>query len=714
MSLLTILALLVVAQQGPLTGTVRSLDGAPVAGARVTLLRSGAATVSTTTDASGSFAIAGAPRSGEVQITAPGFAPARRPVGDGALEVVLLPAPVSESIVVTADRPPVWGDPASGVTVLSPTDLASIPALTADEAIRVVSGFSLFRRSSSRASNPTTHGVSMRGLSASGASRGLVLMDGVPLNDGFGGWVTWTRLPPAAIARVEIDRSAKADALGSDALGGVIRFVSAAGLGPSMLLAGETGSHNTATIDGSAGGRIGRAAVFGAASWLHTGGVIPVAEESQGAIDRRANADWGNAFGRVEVAGSGRRLTVTGWGGRDTRNNGTVVQRNTMSGGTGAVAFEMLGRQTTFATRVSVSPNSFFQTFSAPGAGRNTETLTSTQTTDTLTTRAVVEVGRTLPRGHLLVRGLLSRARADFEDVRPSSTIQMDLRDDSEAISVEGAYAAAARVSVVAGARHEWRAAPGDEDGRDTATVGRAAVAVQVTDAIVARASAAASHRWPTLNELVRNFQAGAVLTLANPDLRPERAVTIDGGAGLSFARWSASAAVFRTVIEDAIANVTLAGGPGIRRQRRNAGDAHVNGFEIDGEVRPVDRLRVRGSMTVTDATFANSLEPPLEGKRLPQIPRAAGSIWVQVDLPRDLDATLVWRGIGTQFDDDRNAFELASARQLDARIGGRVREFSWHLMVENVFDSRIEVGRTPLVTVAPGRAVRAGVSWKR
>ena len=62
-------------------------------------------------------------------------------------------------------------------------------------------------------SNPTTHGVTMRGLSASGSSRGLVLLDGVPLNDGFGGWVTWTRLPPDAISRVDVDRGAEGEAV---------------------------------------------------------------------------------------------------------------------------------------------------------------------------------------------------------------------------------------------------------------------------------------------------------------------------------------------------------------------------------------------------------------------------------------------------------------------------------------------------------------------
>ena len=90
--------------------------------------------------------------------------------------------------------------------------------------LRSVSGFSLFRRSSSRASNPTTHGVTLRGLSASGASRGLVLLDGVPLNDGFGGWVTWTRLPTDALDNVRVNRGAGGDTYGSDALGGVISF----------------------------------------------------------------------------------------------------------------------------------------------------------------------------------------------------------------------------------------------------------------------------------------------------------------------------------------------------------------------------------------------------------------------------------------------------------------------------------------------------------
>ena len=64
--------------------------------------------------------------------------------------------------------------------------------------------FSLFRRSSSLSSHPTAQGVSLRGIGPSGVSRTLVLVDGVPFNDPFGGWVYWTRVPLESVDRIEV------------------------------------------------------------------------------------------------------------------------------------------------------------------------------------------------------------------------------------------------------------------------------------------------------------------------------------------------------------------------------------------------------------------------------------------------------------------------------------------------------------------------------
>jgi hypothetical protein len=58
----------------------------------------------------------------------------------------------------------------------------------------------------------------------------------------------------------------------------------------------------------------------------------------------------------------------------------------------------------------------------------------------------------------------------------------------------------------------------------------------------------------------------------------------------------------------------------------------------------------------------------------------------------------------------------MARATQIDVRVAGRVgpgNRFGWHVVVENAADARIEVGRTPLVTLAPGRVWRAGLGWR-
>ena len=134
---------------------------------------------------------------------------------------------IAEQVTVTAGRRELRGADAPGASsLLLPRPTCSAPPRS-NPTTRCVRrpGFTLFRRSSSRTANPTTQGVTMRGLSASGASRTLVLAGGVPLNDPFGGWVYWGRVPQAAIERIEVVRGGLSDLYGADAVGGVIHIV---------------------------------------------------------------------------------------------------------------------------------------------------------------------------------------------------------------------------------------------------------------------------------------------------------------------------------------------------------------------------------------------------------------------------------------------------------------------------------------------------------
>src|SRR5713101_1328079 len=201
-ALVSSICLPVAAQQNPRSGTgrvqgvVRDSTGAAIPGGEVTL-RSGAFTAVRTTDGNGEFVFESvAAESGSLVVRALGFIPAERQ----------------------------WSFAASGV-VLSQDNFAATAVRTIDDALRQVPGFSLFRRSGSRTANPTSQGVSLRGLGASGASRAIVLADGVPLNDPFGGWVYWDRVPHESVTQVEVLRGGASHLYGSSALGGVVNIM---------------------------------------------------------------------------------------------------------------------------------------------------------------------------------------------------------------------------------------------------------------------------------------------------------------------------------------------------------------------------------------------------------------------------------------------------------------------------------------------------------
>ena len=702
----------------PLSGTIRSADGKPVSGATV-IVYQGREIRTATSDASGGYSFADVALPTTVEVSARGFAPEVRSVEQSPADFTLTPASVRESIIVlgsTSAAASNWRDADTGQTTLSREDLERQPAVTPDESLRVISGFSLFRRSTARASNPTTHGVTMRGLSASGASRGLILLDGIPLNEGFGGWVTWTRVPPAALGGVDVSRGAEGDVFGSDALGGVIELQSRFEGQKFFSVAGEGGSGGLGSADFAGGLRRKGWSVFGSAGWFTNDGEIPVEPESRGAVDRPASADWTNALGRVERGWGESQLRVSAWGSSEERGNGTEQQWNKMSGGTVAASFLTYVKSTSVAARFSTGPNDFDQSFTAVAAGRATETLTSIQYVDLWMTRAVVEVGQGIPLGYVVGRAVFSRASSDFKVETPALTTTRPLRDDSDAISLQAGFRPGGRFTVGAGVRHEWRAAPEETDGREGATVGHASGSWRVSDPVTVRGMFATSHRWPTLNELARDFRVGNVLTTANPDLLPERARSGDLGVTFQRPKGSVSVTGFWSVVDDAIASVTISTGATITRQRQNAGDAHASGVEIEAEARTSTHYRLRASMVFMNATFQDAADPALEGKRLPQVPKTTVSVGGDVFLPAGITATAFLRFTGEQYDDDRNQFLLANATQVDLRIAGGlgpVRRLGWHFVMENVGDARIEVGRTPLVTLAPGRVVRAGLGWK-
>ncbi len=204
-----------------------------------------------------------------------------------------------EQIVVTATRPPEpVGQAAFSVTTLDAADLTQSDRL--DAALEQVPGLSLFRRSSSLSANPTTQGVSLRSIAPSGAGRALVLLDGVPMNDPFGGWVIWTALPGEDIARAEIVRGAGAGPYGAGALTGTISLSEREGDGLAMADV-SAGSLGTARAAVSGGATLGKVSLFASASGEHSDGWTPVRAPQRGLADRPLWFNGGSASLRAQA-----------------------------------------------------------------------------------------------------------------------------------------------------------------------------------------------------------------------------------------------------------------------------------------------------------------------------------------------------------------------------------------------------------------------------
>src|SRR3954469_6517195 len=96
-----------------------------------------------------------------------------------------------------------------------------------EDVLRDISGFQQFRRSDSRSANPTSQGATLRALGGNASSRALLLLDGVPQTDPFGGWVSWPAYDPERLGEARGTLGGGSGVQGPGALAGTIELQSA-------------------------------------------------------------------------------------------------------------------------------------------------------------------------------------------------------------------------------------------------------------------------------------------------------------------------------------------------------------------------------------------------------------------------------------------------------------------------------------------------------
>jgi vitamin B12 transporter len=657
----------------------------------------------------------------------------------------------TETIVVSANHlPGAVGHGAFSTVSLSQDQLTNYNQV--DAALEQVPGVSLFRRTTSLSANPTTQGVSLRAIAPSAASRALVLLEGVPLNDPFGGWVIWSALPVEAIGGVDIVRGAGSGPYGSGALTGTILLKerdSVDGISEADI---SGGSLDTYRAGASGGAELGPVKLFAAGAVQHSNGWIPVEPDSRGPADNHVRFNAGSASLRGEtdlgdgITASARvgyydLLQGAGLVGAEATAQGETasltVARNAEQGGIGWRVQSWLIRSDLSNISVSTSNTPVLQASTTPandqystpaiGWGWNAAALGES---GAFHWEAGADLRDDNGQSHELFG--FSTALDRYLDGRRSGGQEV-----ITGVYGEGAYASGPWLATLGARLDYWATSEGhllqdvlasgtittntDFAGRNGAVpTGRAGVRHTFDDGQFLRLAAYAGFRVPSLNELYRPFRVGNVVTNANAALTPEKLDGVEAGWGgeTGILTWSATG--FWNTLHDAIENATIAlsncaPGTGMCQQRKNVGNIDALGLEAEASENIASDFAFREAVAWTDARVRpGATAPQLSGKRPAQAPGAvitAGAHWEPLS-PLSLDADLRW--VSAQYEDDLNTIKLGSALTLDVRAAWKFSNgVSLYGKIDNALDAKVATGNTTgVINIGAPRIFEIGLSY--
>jgi outer membrane receptor protein involved in Fe transport len=634
-------------------------------------------------------------------------------------------------------------DTPASVTVIGGEAARNAPQQTVDDLLRHVPSFSLFRRSSSLATHPTAQGVSLRGIGPSGASRALVLQDGVPVNDPFGGWVQWARFPLLGIDQIEVMRGGGSALWGNGALGGVIHIIPRRPTERTFAFEGSIGSFNTTRFDAFGSDVLGPLRFTIEGMKFDTDGYKIVKPSRRGRIDEEADLHAGVGTARVELVVS-PDLTLFATGGYfgEERSNGTALQDNDtqlghlFTGGTLRTADGSTWRLTLWT-----QAEGFHSTFSAQADDRNSETLALTQRSPSTTAGGTLVWNRAF-RDHALLAGVDTHwvVGETDENVFVAGRFARNRVAGGEqlfaGVFVQDAWKVTPWLELTAAVRGDWWRAyngfrieeppaagvAGSQAFRDVdyfIASPKVAALVHVTPATDLFGSVYQAFRVPTLNELYRPFRVRNDVTVANETLKPERLTGGEAGVAQRWAAVDVRVTGFWNEVQDQILNVTL----GFNlpdcpagttcRQRRNVDRTRVRGVESEIEVRPFPRWRLTAGHIFLDARVVEASITELEGNRLAQVPDNVFTLGVHWEDPAWFAASVLVRRVGRQFEDDLNTLPMGAFTTVDARIARQLgRNVLMYFAVENLTDETYAVARTSegVVSIGAPRMFHGGV----
>jgi iron complex outermembrane receptor protein len=237
-------------------------------------------------------------------------------------------------------------------------------------------------------------------------------------------------------------------------------------------------------------------------------------------------------------------------------------------------------------------------------------------------------------------------ATADWID-GAAATLQQEARGHTRTLALwaEDHWMVADPLTLTLGGRYEWWKAYGgrnfsaspalDVDQPSRTAQGfspKASLRWAPVHAWTVTLSGGRALRFPTVSELYQAISTGSTITVPNPDLKPEKALSAELAIERHIGGGHVRLSLFHETIKDALISQSAPLVPGsttLFNYVQNIGRTRTNGLELAVEKRNLlPRFDLSGSVTLADPKIASDPTFPVaEGKLIPQVPRRKATI---------------------------------------------------------------------------------------
>lgn len=645
-----------------------------------------------------------------------------------------IPYELEESVVSASRKTTSLNDTPASITIIDAKQLEHYPVKTVDDALRSIAGVDVW---GSSIADQGFRSVTLRGVGGGvKQQRALILLDGVPLNDTWSGWVSWSQIPKEDVERIEVVRGPFSSLYGPHAIGGVINILTKKPK-PAPIEAvakGTYGELNTWSAYGNLSGTYfdGKFGAYASGKKTSSDGYLAAPEEEPNRSENAFNTD--NVFVQGLTALSEySSLRLSGGYLREERNRGHPFSN---------VAPRKIYRVNLTYRREAPSGIGWLGILYYQNEDQRIEfddyatqsRLEHVEDTEKPYFGAILQPSLSLADWNtLIVGGEFKYNEVELMDTYVTSDRTKGTQGKQQ---YYGLYCqdemrfCAETLIVNLGVRYDgWKNYDGatfDTDPPGTvppisrtfdtrhfdSVNPKLGVSYHLTSRTTLRASVGMGYRAPTTSELFADLTRGLRIIQGNPYLDPEKLLSYEVGVYQGFGeRLNLSLTMYQSWFNDLIDTRTIEtivepGGPPVEiALQDNISKVRVQGIELELNYSVTREIFGFLNYTLNESKIIeDEVDPNLEGNYLEHSPLNKFNFGLTYDHPKILTGSLLVSYVDHSYDDNENKDELRSFWTVGVKLG---RDIGKHarlsFAIENLFDEKYDI---PSFTIyeAPGR----------